>query len=486
MYDLIIKNATVITVDPLHSLYQPGYIAVKGERIAAIGPMEEFPDGVSAPKVIDADGMCVLPGLVDAHGHAGHCMIKTMGEACESAGDDAWWLEMAEDVYFHYTDEFFWYAEGALAAAERLKFGVTTGVSMLGSIPRPDRVENLQAHFEGAVKTGIRQVSGIGACDGPWPKRPWVWDGDSYTEHTLTPEQMVEVTERSVRELNGKHKRQICIVAPGCIGYNPVEETKEFAVWKDKEMYRIARTYGVPVHTHLYSGGVKFVYETTPELLNPHTSLTHCTGISEDEVKILAETGAVVLHGPATRANVKSRCPVYELLRAGVEVAIVTDGTAPDRSFDIWRDMKMFQVIHRIHEHDTLLAPAGKVLEMCTIVPARALGLDHEIGSLEVGKKADMIIVNTKQPHLAPFGIMPVQRLVYHAQGNDVDTVIVDGEVMMEGRIMKACDEARVLKDAELAFEQMRGRLGKKFDAFCSYGDIFGLRGETVPGPYKK
>ena len=117
---------------------------------------------------------------------------------------------------------------------------------------------------------------------------------------------------------------------------------------------------------------------------------TVCPGITEEEVKILAATGAVIFHGPAPRANVKSRCPVYDLLRAGAEVAIVTDGTAPDRSFDIWRDMKMFQVIHRIHEHDT---------------------------------------------YLALFGIMPVQRLVYHAQGNDVDTVIVDGEVMMEGRI---------------------------------------------------
>lgn len=485
MYDLIIKNAVIITVDQKHTLYENGYLAVRGDRIEEIGPMKKFGDDMTAAKVIDADGMCVLPGLIDAHGHAGHCMIKTMGEACESSGKDSWWLEMAEDVYFHYADEFFWYAEGALAAAERLKFGITTGVSMLGSTPRPDRVENLQAHFEGAVKTGIRQISGFGSCDGPWPKRPWVWAGDSYTETTLTPEQMVEVTERSVRELNGKHKRQICIVAPGCIGYDPAAETREFAVWKNKEMYRIAKEYGTPLHTHLYSGGVKFVYETTPEILNPHTSLTHCTGISDEEVKILADTGAAVFHGPATRANIKSRCPVYELLRAEAKVSIVTDGTAPDRSYDIWRDMKMFQVIHRSYEHDTLLAPAGKVLEMCTIEPARALGLDHEIGSLEIGKKADIIIVNTKQPHLAPFGIMPVQRLVYHAQGNDVDTVIIDGEIMMENRKMKACNETRILQDADQAFADLRQRLGKKFDAFCSYGDIYGLRGESVPGPYK-
>lgn len=486
MFDLIIKNATVITVDPDHSLYQPGFVAVKGDRIAAIGPMEAFPEGAAAPKVIDADGLCVMPGLVDAHGHAGHCLTKTLGETNDTQFEDAWWLNMAEDIYFHYTDEFFWYAEGALAAAERLKFGITTGVSMLGSTPRPDSLENLQAHFDGAIKTGLRQVSGFGSCDGPWPKKPWVWDKDTYKETTLTPEQMVENTERAVRELNGKHKRQICIVAPGSIGYNPKAETREFAIWKNKEMYRIAQEYGSPVHTHLYGGGVQFVYDTTPELLNPHTSLTHSTGLSEEEIKIFADTGAVLFHGPATRANIKKRCPVYEVLRAGGEVAIVTDGTAPDRSYDIWRDMKIFHIIHRCHENDPLLAPPGKILEMCTIIPARALGMDKEIGSLEVGKKADIIIVNTKQPHLAPFGVMPIHRVVYHAQGNDVDTVIVDGEIMMEGRVMKACDEVQVLQDADTAFNTMRTRLGEKFDYFCAYGDIYGLRGQTMPNPYKK
>ena len=123
---------------------------------------------------------------------------------------------------------------------------------------------------------------------------------------------------------------------------------------------------------------------------------------------------------------------------------------------------------------------------MCTIVPARALGMDKDIGSLEVGKKADIIIVNTKQPHLAPFGVMPIHRVVYHAQGNDVDTVIVDGEIMMEGRVMKACDEKQILKDADTAFNKMRTRLGEKFDYFCAYGDIYGLRGQTMPDPYKR
>ena len=485
MYDLLIKNAVIITADPSHHIYDKGYIAVKDGRIAAIGPLEELSESAQAERVLDAGGKCLMPGLVDGHGHAGHCLTKTMGESNDTQFEGAWWGKMAEDIYFHYTDDFFWYAEGALAAAERLKFGITTGVSMLGSTPRPDRVENLEAHFEGALKTGLRQVSGIGSCDGPWPKHPWVWEGDSHKEHTLTPEQMVETTERAVKELNGKHPRQICIVAPGSIGYNPLAETKDFAVWKNKEMYRIAKEYGSPLHTHLYGGGVQFVYDTTPELLNPTTSLTHSTGLSQREIEIFAETGAVLFHGPTTRANIKKRCPVYEVLRAGGNVAIVTDGTAPDRSYDIWRDMKVFQVLHRAHDNDPLLAPVGMVLEMCTIIPARALGLDRDIGSLEVGKKADMIIINTRQPHLAPFGIMPLHRVVYHAQGQDVETVIVDGQVMMENRKMLLCDEERILSDAEKAFDRMRQRRGNKFESFVKYGDVYAIRNQTMPDPYK-
>ena len=158
MYDLLIKNAVVITVDPAHHVYSNGYVAVCGNAIAAIGPMEELAADAAAARVIDAQGQAVMPGLVDGHGHGGHCLTRTLGDQY------AQWDAMAEDIYFRYTDDFFWYAESALAAAERLKFGITTGASMIASTPRPDRLEILQAHFDGARKTGIRQLAGIG-CD---------------------------------------------------------------------------------------------------------------------------------------------------------------------------------------------------------------------------------------------------------------------------------------------------------------------------------
>ena len=144
----------------------------------------------------------------------------------------------------------------------------------------------------------------------------------------------------------------------------------------------------------------------------------------------------------------------------GINVAVITDGTAPDRSYDLWRDMKNVQLLQRAHFRDTKLLPCGKVLEMVTIEPAKALGIDHLVGSLEVGKKADIIRVDTEQPHLAPFGIMPIQRLVYHAMGQDVDLVIVNGEIMMEGRTLTHIDEKNIIARSKAVFEQIMDRTG--------------------------
>ena len=491
MYDILIKNAVVITVDPEHHVYDRGFVAINGNIIAAIGPMEELDrnllflgetGGVSgtmpgfqlARREIDAGGKAVMPGLIDGHGHGGHCLIRTLGDQLEP------WDAMAEDIYFRHTDDDFWYAEAALAAAERVKFGTTTAVSMIGSTPRPDRLEILRAHFDGALKTGIRELSGIGCCDGPWPKHPVVYEKGRAKEMELTPKAVVQNTERAVRELNGKHPRQFCIVAPGNI--TPEEGTDPaFAAWKNREMARIAREYHVPLHTHARTGGIQFAWDTTPELFGPTTSLTHSTGLTPREIDIVAKTGAVVFHGPTTRANIYRRCPVYEILRAGGEVVIVTDGTAPDRSYDLWRDMKVFQVIHRIYENDDTLAPPGRVLEMCTIRAARALGLDKITGSLEAGKRADLLIINTKQPHLAPFNVLPEVRLVCHAQGQDVETVIIDGQIVMEDRKLKCCDEQKILADAEQAQARMFARLDpEKLRKYLRYEGLYDIQAKLI------
>lgn len=454
MWDLLLTNGVIITVDGEHHIYDKGYIGVEGDTIAAIGPMEELGER-SAARVIDCKGHAILPGLVDGHGHGGHCLIRTLGEHLDDG-----WEEMAETIYYKCTDPEFWRAEGALAAAERLKFGTTTAVSMVGSTPRVDSILPVQANLEGSVATGIRQLSGIGCPYGAYPKvaRTYREDG-SFEDTVVTPEMAYKTTEESVRTLNGRHKRMMCIVAPGRMGRRP-DESDEANIRHNREMHRIAETYDVPLHTHAYGGDVQFMMDHTPEVLTPRLSLTHSTGYSQQELEILARTGPYVFHGPTTHANAVGHCPVQEMLEMGIHLAVVTDGTAGDRSFDLWRDMKNVQLFQRFRKRDGNLLPCGKVLELVTIEPARALGLDHLIGSLEVGKRADIIAVNVMQPHLAPF-VMPVQRLVYHAMGQDVDLVIVDGQIVMEGRTLTQISEEKVLEDAARAFEKMMSRLNR-------------------------
>ena len=137
-------------VDGEHHLYDKGYIGVEGDTIAAIGPMEELGERTAA-RVIDCKGHAILPGLVDGHGHGGHCLIRTLGEHLDDG-----WEEMAETIYYRCTDPEFWRAEGALAAAERLKFGTTTAVSMVGSTPRVDSILPVQANLEDVYKRQVQ------------------------------------------------------------------------------------------------------------------------------------------------------------------------------------------------------------------------------------------------------------------------------------------------------------------------------------------
>jgi cytosine/adenosine deaminase-related metal-dependent hydrolase len=168
-------------------------------------------------------------------------------------------------------------------------------------------------------------------------------------------------------------------------------------------------------------------------------------------------------------------------MQAGVTVCIGSDATAPDRSGDMFRHMQQCMHYHRTFHRDPSWLPPGKVLEMCTIDAAKALGLDHEIGSLEAGKKADVVLVDMRRPHLYPLN-MPVFHLVYFANGNDVHSVIVDGEVVLENRRPVKVDEDAILDAAQRETELMLERTGYRYmletpDTFWRHvraGDEFG------------
>src|SRR5207244_2440382 len=179
---------------------------------------------------------------------------------------------------------------------------------------------------------------------------------------------------------------------------------------------------------------------------------------SLEEARILAETGTHVTHAPSA-GQAGGRCPVPELMEMGGNVAITTDGTSPKTSFDLFQAARKTQLVHQLLLRDMYLFPVGKLLEMITIDAAKAIGWDDELGSLEPGKRADVAIVNLRQPHLTP-NRMVVHRLIYEAVGNDVETVIVNGRVVMEDRRVLTVDEDAALDAGQREGEAVVARAG--------------------------
>jgi cytosine/adenosine deaminase-related metal-dependent hydrolase len=216
---------------------------------------------------------------------------------------------------------------------------------------------------------------------------------------------------------------------------------------QNREMRALSRELGVWITQDNHQAGtVRAAYDNG--FLGSDALLSHCVDITSDEIALLAETGTKVVHNPTALVSLLGRCPVPELKAAGVTVAVGSDAASPDRGHDMFRHALEAMRIQRRHKRNLNMIPPGEALEMITIDAARALGAEREIGSIEVGKKADIITIGHARPHLAPLN-MPVHRLVHYANASDVDNVVVDGRVLMRDRRSLLVDEPAILDAAE-------------------------------------
>ncbi|NKE44552.1 amidohydrolase family protein [Roseomonas frigidaquae] len=439
MTDLLIRGGVVITMDPARRVLPDGAVAIKDGRILAVGPTDEVEAAhPHAKQVIEARGRAILPGLIDGHAHAGHGLVKTMGN-----NDSAAWMEACRVIYTLASPPSFWRAEAKLAAHERLRFGVTTGVSLLGggdSIGRVDDTAFTDAHAEATEEVGIRSLLVLGPTRPPFP-RPYV--GPDGVERPVSFEQQLEVITAGVEKWHNKGRVKVATLMP-------VYREAKHDPAKVKEIERqghlvreAGRSCGAPFHQDGHRGGSIEMADRMFGLLGPDAWLSHCTELTDADIDTLVRTGTSVVHNPSAIAAVRGYCPAPKMIEAGVTVMIGSDATAPDRSGDMFRHM--FQCIryHQRHFRDETMMPPGKALEMVTIDAARGLGLGHEIGSLEVGKKADVITVDLSAPHMVPAN-MPVARVVYFANGQDVLDVVVDGQVLMRDRVCPHLDATEI------------------------------------------
>lgn len=461
MADIIITHGIVVTIDPQRRVIEDGAIAIEKDRIVGVGSTSEVTAAHQAPIIIDATHKIVMPGLIDGHAHAGHGLIKTMG-----GGNSADWYKACGEVYTVSSTPEFWRAEARLAALERLRFGVTTGVSLLGggdTILRTDEPVYGDAHCEGVREVGTRSVVAVGPTRPPHPRTYARFVDGVAVERQVTFEEQLNTCKTLIARWHGAHggRLNIALITPTLreehlaeLGEANLAEARRQAT----ETANLAREAGLVFtqdgHT---KGSVSYARELG--ILGPNALLSHSTDLTDEEIRIVADTGTHIAHNPSAIASILGRCPVPELLEAGANVCLGSDATAPDRSGDMFRHMQQCMHYHRTYFKDPTWLPPGRVLEMCTINAAKALGLEAEIGSLEPGKKADIVLLDLRRPHLYPLN-MPVFRLIYFANGNDVDTVIVDGRIALQSRKAMFVNEDEILDNAQQETEAMLDRTG--------------------------
>ncbi|MCE2942410.1 MAG: amidohydrolase family protein [Gemmatimonadota bacterium] len=445
--DLLVTGGTVITMDATRRILDDGAIAIRGDRIVAVGPSREVAGRFAARRTINARRQIIMPGLIDGHGHAGHTLVKTLGM------DTGEWYAATDAIYARGSTTNFWRADALLAATEKLRFGVTTSLVLFGggdNVHRTDDRKYGDAYLEGIERVGLRWFLAVGPRRPPFPKVFTDLDGPTPRDVPVSFERQLEVSEQLIKTWNGRGNGRVhvAVVYP-TIHPKDIKSPEEGAeLARQARLTRdLSKQYGLIFTQDGHTTG-SVAYANSLGLLGPDAVLSHATELTPEEIRIVAQTNTRISHNPSAIYSMRGRNPAIELMDAGATVMLGSDGVAPDRSYDMFRHMFQAGRYHRFHFRDPDVLPSGKILEMVTVDAARALGLEREVGSLEVGKKADLILVDWWRPHLVPMQMAPY-RIALFANGNDVHTVIVDGRVLMRNRQVLSVSEDSVLAMAQ-------------------------------------
>ena len=429
--DILIDNGTILTMDPQNTLLAEGWLAIRGDEIVVIGGSEDPRPG--AGKTIDARRGVIMPGLINGHTHAAMSLFRGLA-------DDLPLMEWLNHYIFPVEsrmDGDFVFTGTLLACAEMIMSGTTTFCDMYLF---EDRVA------EAAKTSGMRAIVGEVLYDFDSPNYGPIAEGLTFTEELITkwkddPLISIAVEPHSpftcspdllsaTNDLAQKHDVPLII---------HLSETAY-------EIQEVEQKYGRRPVAHLESLG----------LLGSHLIANRCVHLEQDEIHLLATKGVKAIHNPESNMKLASGiAPIPEMLANCLTVGLGTDGCASNNNLDLFAEMDMAAKLHKVSTMDTTVMDALTVLKMATIQGAAALGLDALTGSLEVGKKADVIIVDTAKPHLTPM-YNPYSHLVYAARGNDVSHVLINGRIVMEERQLATMDLGAILEQARARSEDVK------------------------------
>ncbi len=456
MISLLIKNAYLLTMQGKGSGFiKKGAIAVHGDRIVDVGISEELEAKWEARKIIDATGKVVMPGLIDAHIHTGMGLYRGVAQDIKD------WLQKGVGPYFNHITGEEAAAGSMLNILEGAKSGTTTFCDY--DYPMTRIVEN---HHRIGVRARIASTVNELPAD-----LHRIKVGEVYPLDESSGRKKLKEAQKLMEEWHGKGNGRItCILGPQ--GADMLSQTLLL------EMKELAETYDTKIHMHVAQGdretdqmmkrfGMRTIdYLESIGYLNERLMAVHLTDASRDEVQLLAEKGASMTHCPGSIGLIDGVVPpVMEFMKAGGLAALGSDQAPGNNCSNMFNEMKSAAVFNKIKAQDPTVMPAEKVLRLATIEGAKAIGLDHEIGSLEKGKKADLIIVNMMEPGLSPVILEPanniIPNLVYAARGHEVETSIIDGSVVMENRNVRTVNEEEVVQNAQESAENLSERIKK-------------------------
>jgi len=437
--DLLVTDGIVVSMDGTRAIYQEGSVAVRGDSIVAVGPRSDVERRFKAAQVIDARGGLVLPGFINGHTHAPMTLFRGLRDDVTL---NDWLHKYIFPAEAKNVNEDFVRWGTRLAAAEQIRAGVTTFADMY--------------YFEDAVAeetkaAGMRGVLGQTWIDFPAP------DNKSEAE-------MLTYTEKFLKRWQGDPLIQAA-VAPHSI-YTCSRKTLE-------DSAALARKYHAPILIHVAemkkewedsektNGLSPVAYLDKIGVLGPDVVAAHCIFVDEADRKMLAERGAGCVHNPSSNMMLASGVsPVPELRAAGVALGLGTDGPAgSNNDLNLMEEIDLAAKLAKISKMDPRALSAKGGVEMATIDGARALHKEKEIGSIEVGKKADLVVIRLDEPNAVPMYEIYAQ-IAYALKGSGVETVVIGGKVVMRDRKLLTVDEPKVLEKAREYGKSVKRSLG--------------------------
>lgn len=423
---LIVTNATVVTMDGAARVLAPGAVAVDGRDIVAVDTPPAIAARFTAADTIDGAGQIVMPGLINTHTHAP--MVLYRGLADDLALMD-WLQQYIFPAEAKTVSPAFVRAGTRLAALEMIQSGTTTYADMYyfeEEIARATR----EAGLRGVLGQTIIQFPVADArtpAEGIARAETFIrqWKDDELIVPAIAPHALYTLDAATLKAVRGVADRE---KAPVLIH---LSETRD-------ETRSARQKYGKSATVYLDSIG----------FWGPRTLAAHGVWLTANDIRILAMRHVGLSHNPESNMKLASgTAPVVQMRAAGMRVGLGTDGAASNNDLDMFEAMRQCAFLHKLQTRDPRTMPARTVLEMATIDGARALGMDGRIGSLEPGKRADLILISIDGARQTPM-YDPLSHLVYVARGDDVRTTIVNGRVLMRDRRVLTLDEPAVLQEA--------------------------------------